>query len=89
MAERAARALAGLPPEQREAIVLHDIEGFPVEDIAKMQGVTISAVKSRLSRGRERLRRHYLRHGEAGGAWAIRATAAATVAWPAEERSHE
>ncbi len=88
-AERAARALAGLPPEQREAIVLHDIEGFPVEEVAQMQEVTTSAVKSRLSRGRERLRRYYLRHGEAGGAWAIRATPAAAIAWPAEERSHE
>src|SRR5512139_2373424 len=50
-AERAARALAGLKPVQREAIVLHDIEGIPVHGVAEMQGVTPSAVKSRLSRG--------------------------------------
>ena len=60
-AERASRALAGLDPEQREAIVLHELEGFTVEEIAEMQGVTPSAVKSRLSRGREKLRRFYLR----------------------------
>src|SRR5438105_9532823 len=62
-AERAARALAGLDPEQREAVVLHEIEGFSVEEIAEMQGVTSSAVKSRLARGREKLRRFYLRTG--------------------------
>ena len=88
-AERAARALAGLPPVQRDAIVLHDIEEFPVEEIAEMQGVTPSAVKSRLSRGRERLRRFYERNGETGGAWASHAAPARAIAWPAEERSHE
>ncbi|HKW51880.1 MAG TPA: RNA polymerase sigma factor [Candidatus Eisenbacteria bacterium] len=60
-AERAARALAGLAPAQREAIVLHDIDGFSVEEVAEMQRVTSSAVKSRLARGREELRRFYLR----------------------------
>jgi len=59
--ERAARALAGLAPVQREAVVLHDIDGFSVEEVASMQDVTPSAVKSRLARGREKLRRFYLR----------------------------
>ena len=88
-AERAARALAGLRPEQCEAIVMHDIEGFGVDEVAEMQGVTPSAVKSRLSRGRERLRRFYLKHGEAGGAWSLQASPTGALAWPAEERSHE
>lgn len=60
---RARSALARLPAVQREAIVLHDVEGFSVEEIAAMQGVSVSGVKSRLSRGRDRLRRHYLRRG--------------------------
>jgi len=60
---RARTALARLPAVQREAIVLHDVEGFSVEEIAAMQHVTESAVKSRLSRGRDRLRRTYLRRG--------------------------
>lgn len=58
-ARRAARALSRLPAEQREALVLHDLEGFSMEEIAAMQGATIAAVKSRVLRGRERLRRHY------------------------------
>lgn len=58
-AERASRALASLPSVQREAVVLFELDGFSIEEIADLQDVTISAVKSRLARGRERLRRHY------------------------------
>jgi RNA polymerase sigma-70 factor (ECF subfamily) len=62
-ARRASLALSRLPPESREAILLHDVEGFSVAEIAAMQGASLSAVKSRLSRGRARLRRFYVRHG--------------------------
>ena len=61
--ERASRVLAGLPAVQREAVVLFEIEGFSIEEIAAMQEVTVSAVKSRLARGRDRLRRAYQRLG--------------------------
>ena len=56
---RARRALAKLPAVTREAIVLFEIEGWSVEEIAMVQSVTVSAVKSRLTRGRERLRELY------------------------------
>ncbi|HVK71813.1 MAG TPA: sigma-70 family RNA polymerase sigma factor [Kofleriaceae bacterium] len=58
-AQRARQALATLPAEQREAIVLFEIEGWTVEEIAAAHDVSISAVKSRLARGRERLRQFY------------------------------
>jgi RNA polymerase sigma-70 factor (ECF subfamily) len=58
-AERMARALATLSPEAREAIVLFEIEGFTLEEVAALQGESLSAIKSRLSRARERLCRHY------------------------------
>lgn len=58
-AERAARALACLPAAQREAIVLFELEERSIEEIAEIQRSSPSAVKSRLARGRERLRRHY------------------------------
>jgi len=61
--ERAARALATLVAPQREAVVLFEMDGYSIEEIAAMQRVSISAVKSRLVRGRERLRRYYVRHG--------------------------
>jgi len=60
-AERARAALATLPHDQREAIVLHDLEGWRVEEIAELEGTSVSAIKSRLSRGRERLREVYAR----------------------------
>ena len=60
-AERARVALATLAHEQREAIVLHDIEGWRVDEIAALEGTSESAIKSRLSRGRERLREVYTR----------------------------
>ncbi len=54
--ERARAALAELPPEMRESIVLFEIEGWQVDEIAALLDVSPSAIKSRLSRGRERLR---------------------------------
>ncbi len=88
-AERAACALGGLEPPQREAIVLHDIEGFSVEEVAEMQGVTLSAVKSRLARGREKLRRFYLRYARESEGTPLEKLSAGAMAWPAKERSHE
>lgn len=58
-AERIRLALARLPAEQREAIVLHDIQELSVDEIADVQGVSPSAVKSRLVRGRKQLRSIY------------------------------
>ncbi len=62
-AERVSRALACLPAVQREAVVLFELEGFSLDEIAELQGVSVSAVKSRLQRGRDRLRRFYEREG--------------------------
>jgi RNA polymerase sigma factor (sigma-70 family) len=56
---RGREALATLPPEQRESIVLFEVEGWKVDEIAALLGISASAVKSRLSRGRERLRAFY------------------------------
>jgi len=58
-ARRAREALAKLPAVMREAIVLFEVEGWRVEEIAEVQNVSHSAVKSRLARGRDRLRALY------------------------------
>jgi len=50
------RALARLPSEQREVVLLVGLEGLPYESVAQVLGVPIGTVRSRLSRGRERLR---------------------------------
>jgi RNA polymerase sigma-70 factor (ECF subfamily) len=60
---RAAAALATLAPDQREAIVLFELHGHTIEEIAEVQRASIPSVKSRLTRGRERLRRYYAEHG--------------------------
>ena len=48
-------ALAGLPVDQRAAIVLVDLEGLPVEEAARVLQIPTGTVKSRCSRGRARL----------------------------------
>jgi len=50
-------ALAKLPVEQREAILLVGLEGLDYEDTAKVLNVPIGTVRSRLSRGRAELRK--------------------------------
>ena len=50
------RALALLPNEQREVVLLVGLEGMPYETVAETLGVPIGTVRSRLSRGREKLR---------------------------------
>lgn len=50
-------ALAALPAEQRAALVLVDVHGMPVLDVAAVLGVPAGTVKSRCSRGRAQLAR--------------------------------
>jgi len=51
------RALALLPEEQRTVILLVGLEGMRYEAVAEVIGVPVGTVRSRLSRGREALRR--------------------------------
>ena len=50
-------ALLDLAVIYREAIILCDIEGMTYDQTAAALGVGIGTVKSRISRGREELRR--------------------------------
>ena len=51
-----ARAVTALPERQREALVLAHYEQMPLAEIARVLGIEVGAVKSRLERARERLR---------------------------------
>jgi RNA polymerase sigma-70 factor, ECF subfamily len=51
------RALALLPEEQRAVILLMGLEGMEYKAAAQVVGVPVGTVRSRLSRGREGLRR--------------------------------
>jgi RNA polymerase sigma factor (sigma-70 family) len=50
-------AIAALPPGARTALVLHDIEGYRHEEIARLLGVATGTVKAQLHRARQLLMR--------------------------------
>jgi RNA polymerase sigma-70 factor (ECF subfamily) len=50
------RLLARLPLEQRQAIVLVDLYNYAYDEVATMTGASVGTVKSRIHRGREKLR---------------------------------
>jgi RNA polymerase sigma-70 factor, ECF subfamily len=58
-------ALRLIPPEQRAALVLVDMLGYPVADAAAVLDISVGTVKSRCARGRARLL-PYLEHLRAG-----------------------
>jgi RNA polymerase sigma-70 factor (ECF subfamily) len=60
-------ALAELPEEQREAVLLVDVEGFSIEEAAARLGCPTGTVKSRCFRGRAKLAKRlaYLRNLDA------------------------
>ncbi len=54
-ADAVVNAITALPPPQRVAIVLHHLEGLPNEEVARITGSTVAAVRSHLFRGRRTL----------------------------------
>ena len=53
-----------LPEDMRSAVVLRDIEGFSYDDIANILETNVGTIKSRISRGREKLREKILSKSE-------------------------
>ena len=51
-----AAAIGALPAEQREVLVLRDVEGLSAEEAADVVGIEVGALKSRLHRARTALR---------------------------------
>jgi RNA polymerase sigma factor (sigma-70 family) len=54
--ERIVGSIAELPPDQRAALILRDIQGLSGAATARALGLSRAAMKSRLHRGRETLR---------------------------------
>lgn len=61
--ESLAEAIGQLPQQQREMIVLRDIQGLSYEEIGQVLSLEAGTVKSRLSRARENLRKNLLQSG--------------------------
>lgn len=53
-----------LPVEQRTVLVLSDVQGLSYNEIAEVTGLSLGTVKSRLSRGRARLREYLVEQRE-------------------------
>ena len=57
-------AIAGLPPDQRLACILRDVQGLDYEEIAEATNASLGTVKSRINRARSRLRKVLSAKGE-------------------------
>ena len=57
-------AISQLPPDQRTALVLSDVEGLDYQEIADATGAALGTVKSRLSRARAKVRDLLMEHKE-------------------------
>ena len=60
-------AIAALPDQQREVIVLRDIQGLSYDENSNVLSLESGTVKSRLSRARENLRKKLLQNGNIFG----------------------
>jgi RNA polymerase sigma factor (sigma-70 family) len=64
LAEVIQTGITTLPEDQRITLVLSDLQGLSYEEIANMTQTNLGTVKSRLSRGRAKLREYLQAHGE-------------------------
>ena len=62
--KRLREAIAALPVEYREVIVLHDLEGLAYKEIASVANIPLGTVMSRLSRARDRLQKTLINRQE-------------------------
>ncbi len=60
------RALVAVPAEQRQALVMHHVEGWSFAEIAARLGIRVNAAKTRAFRGMRRLRQQLAQPHAAG-----------------------
>ena len=57
-ADAVRRALRDVPPDQREALLMHHVEGWSFLEIAARLGIRVNAAKTRAFRGMKKMRGH-------------------------------
>jgi RNA polymerase sigma factor (sigma-70 family) len=79
-AKQLQKALHQLPPEEQTMLLMKYQDDISIRDIADLNGLTESAVKMRLKRSRDKLRKHYL---EGAVFWLLIAIKVAlSIRWP-------
>ena len=79
-AQQLEKALHQLAPEEQSMLLMKYQDDISIRDIAAINGLTESAVKMRLKRSRDKLRKHYL---EGAVFWLLIATKIAlSIRWP-------
>ncbi len=63
MREQLARGIAELPEKYRQVVILRDINGLTYDEIARCLDLEEGTVKSRIARGRDRLRKFLSKSG--------------------------
>ena len=56
MRKSISKSIQELPEDMRSAVIMRDIHGYSYDEIADMLNVNVGTIKSRISRGREKLR---------------------------------
>jgi RNA polymerase sigma factor (sigma-70 family) len=64
LARELAQALQSLPDDQRVAVILSDVQGMSYEEITYITGASLGTVKSRISRGRLKVREYLQKNRE-------------------------
>jgi RNA polymerase sigma-70 factor, ECF subfamily len=62
------QTLSRMSPDQAQTILLHDVLGHPLSEVATIMDVTVAAAQRRLSRGHQELMRRAKMRGIKGGA---------------------
>lgn len=66
------QAIQSLPDDMRAAIILRDVKGYSYDEIASILDANVGTIKSRISRGREKLREILSKQSELFGCTAVK-----------------